>query len=98
MTLNIKKVTGCLSCPPPVVYFLMKILEPQNGENELYFQISARLAEVGYYRIECLRMQGIVLSVFALKLHLPQIRDVRCDWIGTGHANFWGNKGAVAVR
>jgi len=61
-------------------------------------KISARLADLSYYRIESLRMQGIVLSVFALKTHLPSIRDVRCDWIGTGHANFWGNKGAVAVR
>jgi hypothetical protein len=29
---------------------------------------------------------------------LPQFRDVRCDWIGTGQLGFWGNKGAVAIR
>lgn len=61
-------------------------------------KIGEKLVELGYYRIESLRMQGIVLSIYALKIHLPSIRDVRCDWIGTGHANFWGNKGAVAIR
>jgi hypothetical protein len=64
----------------------------------IVIQIGEKLVELGYYRIESLRMQGIVLSIYALKIHLPSIRDVRCDWIGTGHANFWGNKGAVAIR
>ena len=41
-------------------------------------------------------MQGMVLSVFAKRKLLNQIRHVKSDWIGTGYANFWGNKGTVS--
>ena len=41
-------------------------------------------------------MQGMVLSVFAKRKLLNQIRFVKSDWIGTGYANFWGNKGTVS--
>lgn len=60
--------------------------------------MSEFLLKKGYYRIESIRMQGIVLSVFGKRSLLPQLRDVRCDWIGTGQLGFWGNKGAVAIR
>ena len=38
----------------------------------------------------------MVLSVFAKRKLLNQIRHVKSDWIGTGYANFWGNKGTVS--
>ena len=45
-----------------------------------------------------IKRQGIVLSVFAKRKLLRRIRHVKSDWIGTGYANFWGNKGAVSIR
>ena len=38
----------------------------------------------------------MVLSVFAKRKLLNQIRHVKSDWIGTGYANFWGNKGTTS--
>jgi len=61
-------------------------------------QITKDLSEHNYYRVESIRMQGMVLSVFAKRKLLNQIRHVKSDWIGTGYANFWGNKGAVSIR
>jgi len=94
----------CMGTPPDVFIVALQEVDIGLQIGALLFwdqwtqKISEKLSELNYYRIESLRMQGIVLSVFALKCHLPSIRDVRCDWIGTGHANFWGNKGAVTIR
>ena len=38
------------------------------------------------------------MSIFAKRKLIKSIRYVKCDWIGTGYASFWGNKGAVAIR
>ena len=59
-------------------------------------EIFEDLIEHNYYRVESIRMQGMVLSVFAKRKLLNQIRHVKSDWIGTGYANFWGNKGTVS--
>ena len=56
------------------------------------------LIEHNYYRVESIRMQGMVLSVFAKRKLLNQIRHVKSDWIGTGYANFWGNKGTASEK
>jgi len=61
-------------------------------------QITKELIGMGYYRVESIRMQGIVLTVFARRHLIGRIRHVKTDWIGTGYVNFWGNKGAVAIR
>ena len=61
-----------------------------------FHEIFEDLIEHNYYRVESIRMQGMVLSVFAKRKLLNQIRHVKSDWIGTGYANFWGNKGIVS--
>ncbi|XP_029030458.1 inositol polyphosphate 5-phosphatase K isoform X2 [Betta splendens] len=56
------------------------------------------LAPRGLVKVASLRMQGLLLLVFAKHLHLPFIRNVQTTYTRTGIFGYWGNKGAVSVR
>ncbi|KAL1501734.1 hypothetical protein ABEB36_007010 [Hypothenemus hampei] len=52
----------------------------------------------GYVKLKSIRLQGLLLSVFTLKKHLLNIREIESEYTRTGLAGMWGNKGAVSIR
>ncbi|KAM3868846.1 inositol polyphosphate 5-phosphatase K [Diretmus argenteus] len=56
------------------------------------------LAPRGYVKVTSVRMQGLLLLVFAKQIHLPFIRDIQTTYTRTGIFGYWGNKGGVSVR
>nr|XP_057942646.1 inositol polyphosphate 5-phosphatase K isoform X2 [Doryrhamphus excisus] len=56
------------------------------------------LAPRGFVKVASVRMQGLLLLVFARQAHLPYIRDLQTTYTRTGIFGYWGNKGAVSVR
>ncbi|KAG8521209.1 Phosphatidylinositol 4,5-bisphosphate 5-phosphatase A [Galemys pyrenaicus] len=49
-------------------------------------------------QVSTVRMQGVILLLFAKYYHLPFLRDVQTDCTRTGLGGYWGNKGGVSVR
>ncbi|XP_062815792.1 inositol polyphosphate 5-phosphatase K isoform X3 [Anolis carolinensis] len=58
----------------------------------------AVLSPLGFVRVSSIRMQGLLLLVFAKQAHLPFIRDIRSQFTRTGLYGYWGNKGGVTTR
>ncbi|XP_029956290.1 inositol polyphosphate 5-phosphatase K isoform X2 [Salarias fasciatus] len=56
------------------------------------------LAPRGFVKVTSVRMQGLLLLVFAKQVHLPYIRNIRTTYTRTGIYGYWGNKGGVSVR
>ncbi|XP_061746394.1 inositol polyphosphate 5-phosphatase K isoform X2 [Nerophis ophidion] len=56
------------------------------------------LAPRGFVKVVSVRMQGLLLLVFAKQAHIPYIRDIQTTFTRTGIFGYWGNKGAVSVR
>ncbi|XP_041097160.1 inositol polyphosphate 5-phosphatase K-like isoform X3 [Polyodon spathula] len=56
------------------------------------------LAPLGYIKLTSIRMQGLLLLVFAKHCHVPFIRDIQASYTRTGLYGYWGNKGGVSVR
>ncbi|KAM8835430.1 inositol polyphosphate 5-phosphatase K isoform 1-T1 [Synchiropus picturatus] len=56
------------------------------------------LAPRGFVKVSSVRMQGLLLLLFAKQNHLPHIRDVQTTYTRTGVFGYWGNKGGVSVR
>ncbi|XP_051540879.1 inositol polyphosphate 5-phosphatase K-like isoform X2 [Myxocyprinus asiaticus] len=56
------------------------------------------LAPKGYIKVISVRMQGLLLILFAKQVHLPFIRDIQSTYTCTGLFGYWGNKGGVSVR
>ncbi|XP_077098113.1 inositol polyphosphate 5-phosphatase K isoform X1 [Siphateles boraxobius] len=56
------------------------------------------LAPMGYIKVTSVRMQGLLLILFAKQAHLPFIRDIQSTYTRTGLFGYWGNKGGVSVR
>ncbi|XP_063058207.1 inositol polyphosphate 5-phosphatase K [Engraulis encrasicolus] len=56
------------------------------------------LAPRGYVKLASVRMQGLLILLFAKQVHLPFIRDVRTTYTRTGIFGYWGNKGGVSIR
>ncbi|KAK4872483.1 hypothetical protein RN001_014512 [Aquatica leii] len=51
-----------------------------------------------YVKLKTIRLQGLVLSVYALRKHMFNVRDVESEYTRTGLSGMWGNKGAVSIR
>ncbi|XP_053131241.1 inositol polyphosphate 5-phosphatase K isoform X2 [Hemicordylus capensis] len=58
----------------------------------------AVLSPLGYVKVSSIRMQGLLLLIFAKHAHLPFIRDIQSQFTRTGLYGYWGNKGGVASR
>ncbi|KAI3373674.1 hypothetical protein L3Q82_022268, partial [Scortum barcoo] len=56
------------------------------------------LAARGFVKVTSIRMQGLLLLVFAKQFHLPFIRNIQTTYTRTGIFGYWGNKGGVSVR
>ncbi|KAK2871185.1 hypothetical protein Q8A67_023712 [Cirrhinus molitorella] len=56
------------------------------------------LAPMGFIKVTSVRMQGLLLILFAKQVHLPFIRDIQSTYTRTGLFGYWGNKGGVSVR
>uniref|UniRef100_A0A3Q2QUU1 Inositol polyphosphate-5-phosphatase K n=1 Tax=Fundulus heteroclitus TaxID=8078 RepID=A0A3Q2QUU1_FUNHE len=56
------------------------------------------LGPEGFVKVTSVRMQGLLLLVFAKMMHLPFIRNIQTTYTRTGIFGYWGNKGAVSVR
>uniref|UniRef100_A0A3Q1BUS0 Inositol polyphosphate-related phosphatase domain-containing protein n=1 Tax=Amphiprion ocellaris TaxID=80972 RepID=A0A3Q1BUS0_AMPOC len=56
------------------------------------------LAPRGFVKVTSVRMQGLLLLVFAKQIHLPFIRNIQTTYTRTGIFGYWGNKGGVSVR
>ncbi|XP_031728557.1 inositol polyphosphate 5-phosphatase K isoform X1 [Anarrhichthys ocellatus] len=56
------------------------------------------LAPRGFVKVTSMRMQGLLLLVFAKQFHLPFIRNIQTTYTRTGFFGYWGNKGGVTVR
>ncbi|XP_036975559.1 inositol polyphosphate 5-phosphatase K isoform X2 [Acanthopagrus latus] len=56
------------------------------------------LAPRDFVKVTSIRMQGLLLLVFAKQIHLPFIRKIQTNYIRTGIFGYWGNKGGVSVR
>ncbi|KAK2879652.1 inositol polyphosphate 5-phosphatase K isoform X3 [Channa argus] len=56
------------------------------------------LSPSGFVKVTSVRMQGLLLLMFAKQIHLPYIRNIQTTYTRTGIFGYWGNKGAVSVR
>ncbi|XP_054858033.1 inositol polyphosphate 5-phosphatase K [Eublepharis macularius] len=56
------------------------------------------LSSLSYVKVSSIRMQGLLLLIFAKHGHLPYIRNIQSQFTRTGLYGYWGNKGAVSIR
>uniref|UniRef100_A0A803TVV6 Inositol polyphosphate-5-phosphatase J n=1 Tax=Anolis carolinensis TaxID=28377 RepID=A0A803TVV6_ANOCA len=63
---------------------------------ELWFPVS--LTALFPFQVSTVRMQGVILMVFAKYYHLPFLHYIQTDCTRTGLGGYWGNKGGVSVR
>ncbi|XP_062360293.1 phosphatidylinositol 4,5-bisphosphate 5-phosphatase A [Cinclus cinclus] len=63
--------------------------------SELFMDV---LSPFHFILVSTVRMQGVILLVFAKYYHLPFLHDIQTDCTRTGLGGYWGNKGGVSVR
>ncbi|XP_061458637.1 phosphatidylinositol 4,5-bisphosphate 5-phosphatase A isoform X2 [Rhineura floridana] len=63
--------------------------------SELFMEV---LSPFNFVLVSTVRMQGVILMVFAKYFHLPCLQDIQTDCTRTGLGGYWGNKGGVSVR
>lgn len=63
--------------------------------SELFMDV---LSPFHFVLVSTVRMQGVILLVFAKYYHLPFLQDIQTDCTRTGLGGYWGNKGGVSVR
>uniref|UniRef100_A0A8C8RE58 Phosphatidylinositol 4,5-bisphosphate 5-phosphatase A n=1 Tax=Pelusios castaneus TaxID=367368 RepID=A0A8C8RE58_9SAUR len=63
--------------------------------SELFMDV---LSTFNFVLVSTVRMQGVILLVFAKYYHLPFLQDIQTDCTRTGLGGYWGNKGGVSVR
>lgn len=56
------------------------------------------LKDFDYVLIKSEQMQGLLISIFVRRQHVPHLRDIEPEFTRTGFGGIWGNKGAVSVR
>ncbi|XP_073829513.1 inositol polyphosphate 5-phosphatase K [Musca autumnalis] len=56
------------------------------------------LKDFDYVLIKTEQMQGLLISLFVRRQHVPHLRDIEPEFTRTGFGGIWGNKGAVSVR
>ncbi|XP_055854182.1 phosphatidylinositol 4,5-bisphosphate 5-phosphatase A-like isoform X3 [Episyrphus balteatus] len=56
------------------------------------------LKDHDYVAIKTEQMQGLMLTLFAKRKHVPHLRSIEAEFTRTGFGGIWGNKGAVSIR
>lgn len=56
------------------------------------------LKEHDYVAIKTEQMQGLMLTLFSKRKHLPHLKSIEAEYTRTGFGGIWGNKGAVSIR
>ncbi|CAK1556402.1 unnamed protein product [Leptosia nina] len=56
------------------------------------------LCRQGFVIAKSIRLQGLLLLVYAQMKHVTHLRDIEAQYTRTGLGGLWGNKGAVSVR
>ncbi|XP_066261880.1 phosphatidylinositol 4,5-bisphosphate 5-phosphatase A-like isoform X1 [Euwallacea similis] len=78
--------------------------QPQNMLLDTLFDDSWTIAlrnildQKDYVKLKSIRLQGLLLSIFSLRKHLLNVREIESEYTRTGLAGIWGNKGAVSIR
>ncbi|NXE50981.1 PI5PA phosphatase, partial [Casuarius casuarius] len=63
--------------------------------SELFMDV---LSPFHFVLVSTVRMQGLILLIFAKYYHLPFLQDIQTDCTRTGLGGCWGNKGGVSIR
>ncbi|XP_030378332.1 phosphatidylinositol 4,5-bisphosphate 5-phosphatase A [Scaptodrosophila lebanonensis] len=61
-------------------------------------KIAGYLTEYEYVKVDSKQLQGILITLFAQRQHIPHIKDIETEETRTGLGGLWGNKGAVSIR
>uniref|UniRef100_A0A4W4GEL6 Inositol polyphosphate-related phosphatase domain-containing protein n=1 Tax=Electrophorus electricus TaxID=8005 RepID=A0A4W4GEL6_ELEEL len=77
---------------------LVKYISDLIAEDSWSLLFMNSLAPNGLVKVTSVRMQGLLLIIFAKQAHLPFIRDIRTTYTRTGLFGYWGNNGAVSAR
>ncbi|XP_055923532.1 phosphatidylinositol 4,5-bisphosphate 5-phosphatase A-like isoform X2 [Eupeodes corollae] len=56
------------------------------------------LKDHDYVAIKTEQMQGLMLTLFSKRKHVPHLRSIEAEFTRTGFGGIWGNKGAVSIR
>ncbi|ALC48883.1 CG9784 [Drosophila busckii] len=56
------------------------------------------LREYDYVAFKTEQMQGLLLTMFVRRPHVPHLHDMEAEFTRTGFGGIWGNKGAVSIR
>lgn len=56
------------------------------------------LKDYDYVLMKTEQMQGLLISIFVKRQHVPHLRDIEPEYTRTGFGGMWGNKGAVSIR
>lgn len=68
-------------------------------EDEWYAAVLAGVdPRAKYVKVEKVRLVGMMLIVLIKEKHLPHVRNIVCDTVGTGIMGKMGNKGGVSMR
>uniref|UniRef100_A0A3Q1J9N4 Inositol polyphosphate-related phosphatase domain-containing protein n=1 Tax=Anabas testudineus TaxID=64144 RepID=A0A3Q1J9N4_ANATE len=76
----------------------MRYLSDLLVEDSWSHMFTNTLAPRGFVKVTSVRMQGLLLLLYAKQVHLPYIRNIQTTYTRTGIFGYWGNKGAVSVR
>ncbi|KAI1290145.1 Inositol polyphosphate 5-phosphatase K [Halotydeus destructor] len=76
------------------------ILRPANlvAEEPWVGQMRRLLSEKNYVKLAHIRLQGIILAVYAQRQHITAISNLEVHYTRTGFGGLWGNKGGVSMR
>ncbi|XP_076745289.1 inositol polyphosphate 5-phosphatase K isoform X2 [Maylandia zebra] len=93
--------------PPPDLYVIglqevnatpVRFITDLISEDSWSHVFTNSLAPRGFVKVTSVRMQGLLLLLFAKQIHLPYIRNIQTTYTRTGVFGYWGNKGGVSVR
>lgn len=93
---NLLDIKNCKSNYDFYVISLQEVkAQPQNMLMDAIFDdpwtnaFKEILSTLDYVKIKTIRLQGLVLNIFALKKHILNLRDIESDYTRTGLSGMW---------
>lgn len=75
------------------------LFDQTNREDEWYSAVMTNVdSRAKYVKVEKVRLVGMLLIVLIKAKHMPHVRNIVCDTVGTGIMGKMGNKGGVSIR